>query len=96
MLNIGPTNQVIGWALKGFRRFGKPEAAAILRDAIALARRDKAELAAGGNSLDGFIRYKKRGTFAKRDKLAGDKMFLTGREVVAVVKKWRADFETLA
>ncbi len=100
-INLGADSQFIEWARDGYEALAKPKAAAILKEALALAKKDAARLrevakaAKTARGVDAYIAYRQLGTFSALEDRADTDMFISSKARLALVRKYQAHFAAL-
>ncbi len=103
-INLGVDSQFIEWARDGYKALAKPKAAAILKEALALAKKDASKLrevakiakgAKTARAVDAYIAYRQLGTFSALEDRAEADMFFSNKARLALVKKYQAHFAAL-
>lgn len=100
-INLGTDSQFIEWAQHGYVALAKPKAAAILKEALALAKKDAAKLRAVAKAqrtargVDASIAYRQLGTFSDLEDRAEKDLFLTKTARLALVRKYQAHFAAI-
>src|SRR5215208_6010704 len=96
-VNYGFDSELAGWCVQGYRAFGKTEAAAAMKQAIKIAKRDAATLSeiaqheGKKKGIELYLAYRKRGTFTALEKTLREHA-ISSAERRAFVQKRRKHF----
>jgi hypothetical protein len=100
-LRFSPESDIVAWACGAYRMFKRPKAAAVMKKAIALAKKQAPRLEALGKlrgkaASAAWFAYRGEGLFDAVEAEAQKHLTMSAKERLAVVRKHRKHFEELA
>lgn len=100
-LRFPPESDIVAWACGAYRMFKRPKAAAVMKKAIALMKKEEPRILAlakrrGKAGVVAYAAYLAEGVFDAVDAEAQKHLTMSAKERLAVVRKHRKHFEELA